>query len=44
MIDVIVSREEETTWKGAEGPAIFAPSDGNGTRPREEADRPKRVT
>lgn len=43
MINVIMCKEEETTWKGAECLAIFAQSDGNGTRPREETDRLKLV-
>lgn len=29
LIDVVECREEETTWRGAEGLAIFAPSYGN---------------
>lgn len=29
LIDVLECREEETTWRGAEGLAIFAPSYGN---------------
>lgn len=29
LIDVVECREEETTWRGAEGLAIFAPLYGN---------------